>query len=91
MPAGVLETTAAITAAEPAVTASRRGGLRSLPEVRWAILATALFAAGLIVHLVAGPPAVAWALFLACFAAGGWEPGWPACGRCARGPSTWTC
>ena len=75
MPAGVLETTAAITAAEPAVTASRRGGLRSLPEVRWAILATALFAAGLIVHLVAGPPAVAWALFLACFAAGGWEPG----------------
>ena len=75
MPAGLLETTAAITAAEPAVTASRRGGLRSLPEVRWAALATALFAAGLIVHLAAGPAAVAWALFLACYAAGGWEPG----------------
>ena len=57
------------------MTASRRGGLRSLPEVRWAALATALFAAGLTVHLVAGPPAVAWALFLACYAAGGWEPG----------------
>ena len=75
MPASLLETTAAMTAAEPAVTASRRGGLRSLPEVRWAALATALFAAGLIVHLVAGPSAVAWAFFLACYAAGGWEPG----------------
>jgi heavy metal translocating P-type ATPase len=75
MPASLLETTAAMTAAEPAVTASRQGGLRSLPEVRWAALATALFAAGLIVHLVAGPSAVAWAFFLACYAAGGWEPG----------------
>jgi heavy metal translocating P-type ATPase len=26
-------------------------------------------------HLAAGPSAVAWALFLACYAAGGWEPG----------------
>jgi cation-transporting P-type ATPase J len=75
MPASVLEATAVPAAAEAPVTASRRGGLRSLPEVRWAALATALFAAGLIAGLAAGPPAFAWALFLACYASGGWEPG----------------
>src|ERR1700733_8920990 len=75
MPASVVEAAAVPAAAEPPVPAPRRGGLRSLPEVRWAALATALFAAGLIAHLAAGPPAVAWALFLACYAAGGWEPG----------------
>jgi cation-transporting P-type ATPase J len=75
MPASVLEGTAVPAVAEVPATASRRGGLRSLPEVRWATLATALFGAGLIVHLVAGPSAVAWVLFLACYAAGGWEPG----------------
>jgi cation-transporting P-type ATPase J len=74
VPASLLETTAAAAAA-PAAPAARRAGLRSLPEVRWAALATALFAAGLIVHLAAGPSAVAWAFFLACYAAGGWEPG----------------
>jgi heavy metal translocating P-type ATPase len=71
----LLEATAVpATAAIPAP-ASRRGGLRSLAEVRWAALATVLFAAGLIVHLAAGPSAVAWVFFLACYAAGGWEPG----------------
>src|SRR6202451_1112912 len=75
MPASVLEATAAPAAAEASATASRRGGLRSLPEVRWAALATALFAAGRIARLAAGPSAVSWALFLACYAAGGWEPG----------------
>ena len=74
MPASLLETTAAASAAS-AAPAARQAGLRSLPEVRWAALATALFAAGLIVHLAAGPSAVAWAFFLACYAAGGWEPG----------------
>jgi heavy metal translocating P-type ATPase len=74
-PVSLLEATAVpATAAIPAP-ASRRGGLRSLPEVRWAALATVLFAAGLIVHLAAGPSAVAWVFFLACYAAGGWEPG----------------
>jgi heavy metal translocating P-type ATPase len=70
----VLETATA-AAVVPAVPAPRRAGLRSLPEVRWAALATALFAAGLAVHLAAGPAALAWAFFLACYAAGGWEPG----------------
>jgi heavy metal translocating P-type ATPase len=75
VPASLLETTAVPAAAEASVPASRRGGLRSLPEVRWAALATVLFLAGLAVHLAAGPSAVAWAFFLACYAAGGWEPG----------------
>jgi cation-transporting P-type ATPase J len=75
VPASLLETTTAPAAAAPAPPASRRAGLGSLPEVRWAALATALFAAGLAVHLAAGPSAVAWAFFLACYAAGGWEPG----------------
>ena len=74
MPASLLETPAA-TAVAPAAPASRRAGLRSLPAVRWAALATVVFAAGLAVHLAAGPSAVAWAFFLACYAAGGWEPG----------------
>ena len=74
VPASLLETPAT-TAVAPAAPASRRAGLGSLPEVRWAALATALFAAGLAVRLAAGPSAVAWAFFLACYAAGGWEPG----------------
>jgi len=74
VPASLLETPAA-TAVAPAAPAARRGGLRSLPEVRWAALATVLFAAGLAAHLAVGPSAVAWAFLLACYAAGGWAPG----------------
>ena len=75
MPARLLEpvTTAPAPAAVPA--APRRPGLQALPEVRWAAAATALFAAGLAAHFGQGPGWLAWALFLACYAAGGWEPG----------------
>jgi cation-transporting P-type ATPase J len=52
-----------------------RAGIWSLPEVRWAALATALFAAGLVAHFTRAPAAVAWTFFLASYAAGGWEPG----------------
>ena len=75
MPVSLLETTAAPAAAAVPVPASRRAGLRSLPEVRWAALATALFAVGLAARLAHAPGAVAWVLFLACYAAGGWQPG----------------
>jgi heavy metal translocating P-type ATPase len=75
VPVSTLETTAGHVAARPAAPASRRAGLRSLPEVRWAALATVLFAAGLAVRLAHAPGAVAWVVFLACYAAGGWEPG----------------
>ena len=47
----------------------------SLPEVRWAAAATALFAAGLAARLAHGPGWLAWLFFLACYAAGGWGPG----------------
>ena len=48
----------------------------TLPEVRWATAATVLFLAGLVVDLASGPTWVYWSLFLVCYVAGGWEPGW---------------
>ncbi|HET9169100.1 MAG TPA: heavy metal translocating P-type ATPase, partial [Actinospica sp.] len=54
---------------------TRGAGVRSLPEVRWAALATALFLAGLVAHFAPSPAWLAWAFFLACYVAGGWEPG----------------
>jgi heavy metal translocating P-type ATPase len=75
VPTTVLEATATPAAAAHPGPPARRGGVRSLPEIRWSALATLLFLSGLAVHLAAGPSAIAWALFLACYAAGGWEPG----------------
>ena len=76
MPASLLETSATTGVAPAAAApAARRAGLRSLPEVRWAVLATVLFGAGLAIRLAGGPAAVAWAFFLACYTVGGWEPG----------------
>ena len=77
---------------QDAATVRPRGpGAWSLPEVRWAALATALFTAGLATRLAHGPAWPAWALFLACYAAGGWEPGLAGL-RALRGRSwTWTC
>ena len=60
---------------ESAAAGSRNPGAWSLPEVRWAAAATVLFAGGLAARLAYGPAWLAWALFLACYAAGGWEPG----------------
>ncbi|MGW7682923.1 heavy metal translocating P-type ATPase [Kribbella sp. NPDC054772] len=48
----------------------------TLAEVRWATAATALFATGLVAQLAGAPGWLTWPLFLACYAAGGWEPGW---------------
>lgn len=47
----------------------------ALPEVRWALIATALFGAGAIAQLAGSPAWVFWSLYLACYVAGGWEPG----------------
>jgi cation transport ATPase len=44
----------------------------ALPEMRWAAAALALFLCGLAVQLLGGP---AWALYLAGYLAGGWQPG----------------
>lgn len=50
-----------------------RTGAR-LPEVRWATVALALFLVGGAAQLAGAPPVVWWSFYLACYAAGGWEP-----------------
>ncbi|MGY1933338.1 heavy metal translocating P-type ATPase [Nocardia gipuzkoensis] len=55
---------------------ARRTRLFALPEVRWAAAAALLFLTGLAAQLADGPQWVWWGLYLACYAAGGWEPGW---------------
>lgn len=53
----------------------------TLPEVRWAALSLALFLVGLALQLAGAPAPLTWAAYLACCAAGGWEPalgGWQA-------------
>jgi heavy metal translocating P-type ATPase len=55
--------------------AFRLPGAWNLPEVRWAGIATVLFAIGLVARFAAGPAWLYWAFFLLCYAAGGWEPG----------------
>ncbi len=54
---------------------ARRTRLIALPEVRWAMAALVLFLAGLTVQLLGGPDWAYWLLYLACYVAGGWEPG----------------
>ncbi|WP_203935627.1 heavy metal translocating P-type ATPase [Planosporangium mesophilum] len=65
--------TAELAARQPAP--RRLGGrLWALPEVRWAAIATLLFALGGTAQLAGAPKPVWWALYLACYATGGWEP-----------------
>jgi cation-transporting P-type ATPase J len=72
----VLAGSRAAAAGEDTAAARPRGpGAWSLPEVRWAVLATLLFAAGLAARLTDAPAWLCWTFFLACYAAGGWEPG----------------
>lgn len=60
-------------AATDPVPARRRLPL-ALAEVRWAALALVLCGGGLAEQLTGGPPWLYWALYLACYAAGGWQP-----------------
>jgi heavy metal translocating P-type ATPase len=64
-----------ITGQREAVLRPRRTGLWGLTEVRWASAATALFAAGGLAQLAGTPSWLWWGLYLACYVAGGWEPG----------------
>ena len=48
--------------------------IADVPEARWAALATLLFAIGAAVQFTGGPEWAYWTLYLACYAAGGWEP-----------------
>ncbi|NEW49119.1 heavy metal translocating P-type ATPase [Nocardia cyriacigeorgica] len=58
--------------------APRRRSIRAtvwtLPEVRWAAAATALFVAGAAAQWTGAPEWLHWLLFVACYLAGGWEP-----------------
>ncbi len=69
-PTAVTETTSARN-----IGSRPRGGAWSLPEVRCAAVATALFLIGLSAQAAGGPPALVWAVYPGCYAAGGWEPG----------------
>src|SRR6202522_3948729 len=46
----------------------------ALPEVRWASVATVLFVLGVAAQFGGAPASVWWALYLACYVTGGWEP-----------------
>ncbi|WP_433619148.1 heavy metal translocating P-type ATPase [Dactylosporangium sp. CA-139114] len=46
----------------------------ALPEIRWATIATVLFAAGGLAQLAGASAPVWWSLYLACYVTGGWEP-----------------
>ena len=53
-----------------------RSSAWSLPEVRWALVATVLFAVGGLAQLAGAPVWLYWTVYLACYVTGGWEPGW---------------
>jgi heavy metal translocating P-type ATPase len=61
-------------AARPVMTVVRRTQLFALAEMRWAASALVLFLAGLAAQLLGGPGWLWWALYLACYVTGGWEP-----------------
>uniref|UniRef100_UPI003D8F9B71 heavy metal translocating P-type ATPase n=1 Tax=Gordonia sp. B7-2 TaxID=3420932 RepID=UPI003D8F9B71 len=42
-------------------------------SVRWATAATVLFVCGLVMQVAGGPNWLMWALYLACYATGGWQ------------------
>ncbi|MGY0496967.1 heavy metal translocating P-type ATPase [Nocardia sp. FBN12] len=52
----------------------RRTRLLELSEIRWAATASVLFVLGLVTQFSGGPSWLWWALYLACYATGGWEP-----------------
>ena len=50
-------------------------GVLAMAEVRWATVATVLFALGGVLQLAGAPAAVWGTAYLACYVTGGWEPG----------------
>ncbi|CAN5722177.1 heavy metal translocating P-type ATPase [soil metagenome] len=57
-------------------TARRPSGVWTVPEVRWALVATVLFLVALSAQVAGAPPWLYWALYLGCYVTGGWQPGW---------------
>lgn len=67
-----------MTDVQESATRTRQPARRSawaLPSVRWAAVALALFLSGLLAQLLGAPEIVWWTLYLACYLAGGWQPG----------------
>ncbi|MBV2155405.1 heavy metal translocating P-type ATPase [Kitasatospora sp. SUK 42] len=77
MSSTLIERPAPGSATEPAGAAPRRRTrVLSLPEARWAAVATVLFLIALPLQLT-GTPAWAWGpLYALAYAVGGWEPAW---------------
>jgi len=69
-----VSTTPAATAASARPARSQWGGAFTLPEVRWAAVATVLFALGGVLQLAGAPAWMWWTVYLACYVSGGWEP-----------------
>jgi heavy metal translocating P-type ATPase len=69
-----VSTTPALGAGRGRPVRSRWGGAFTLPEVRWAAVATVLFAVGGVLQLAGTPAWMWWTVYLACYVSGGWEP-----------------
>ncbi len=65
----------AINAVVGRARSSQLRGVFLLSEMRWAGLALVLFALGGLLQVSGGPAWAWWALYLGCYASGGWEPG----------------
>ena len=63
-----------VTAERSVPSSSRVHGLLAVAEVRWAVVATVLFTVGGVAQLAGGPVWLWWALYLSCYATGGWGP-----------------
>jgi len=63
-----------VTAERSVPSSSRVHGLLAVAEVRWAVVATVLFTVGGVAQLAGGPAWLWWALYLSCYATGGWGP-----------------
>jgi len=66
---------------DPQPAPSRLAVAWTLSEVRWAATALVLFLLGGLLQLTGAPPLLSWAVYLACYGAGGWGPavaGWRA-------------
>ena len=73
----------AVTVAErtPSMAPPTAAARFSMPQVRWALLSTVLFASGLLLRLAGAPGWLSGMVFAGCYLAGGWEPavaGWQA-------------
>ena len=68
--------TTTVPAAGTATESPQASLLWSLPEIRWAAGALGLFVLGGLAQLAGAPAPLYWALYLACYAVGGWEPAW---------------